>query len=545
MATIKISKNELKKLVKSEEELTEKINLMGTPIESISEEEVEMQIMPNRPDCLSAQGFIRAFKAYLGKEPGLRRYRVNKPEKDYRVRIDPSVANVRPYTACAIVRNIRFDDDKIKEIIDMQEKLHSTIGRNRKKAAIGMYPLEKITLPIKYEARKSSDIKFMPLEADREMNAHQILQHHPAGKEYANLLENYSTYPVFVDAKGKILSMPPIINSHETGKVTEQTKDVFIECSGFDLDILKKILNIIVASLAEMEGKIYQMELDYGKNKLITPDLAPEKMKLSLDNINKILGLSLKEKDLEKLLPKMGHEYSAGRVTIPAWRTDILHEVDIIEDIAIAYGYDNFTPEIPKVATIGEESEESKLESKIAEILIGLGLTETSSYHLIKPEEAQKAGLQKENQIVLENSKTEYKLLRPNLLIPALRIFSENKDNEYPQKIFEIGTVFTKDTKHEFETGVRETDHLLIACSPSNFTELKQILDYLMRMLDIQPILKDSQHPDLIEGRTGSIQLNNKEIGFIGEVHPEVLREWNIKMPIALIELSLNRIFKP
>lgn len=543
MATITISKDELKKFAKTEEELAEKINLMGTPIESISEDGVEIQIMPNRPDCLSAQGLIRALKAYTGKEPGLRKYKINKPEKGYKVKIDSSVARVRPYTVCAIVRDIKFNDNKIKEIIDMQEKLHSTIGRNRKKAAIGIYPLEKIALPIKYEARKPSDIRFTPLESDRELSANQILKHHPAGKEYARLLEEHSTYPIFVDAKGKILSMPPIINSHETGKVTEQTKDVFIECSGFDLVVLQKILNIIITSLAEMEGKVYQMELDYGKNKLITPDLSPEKMKLSLDNTNKLLGLSLKEKDLEKLLPKMGHEYNAGKVTIPAWRADILHEVDLIEDVAIAYGYNNLVPEIPKVATIGEESEQSRLESKIAEILIGLGLTETSSYHLIKPEEAQKAGLSKEGQIALENSKTEYKFLRPNLLIPALRIFSENKDHEYPQKIFEIGTVFTKDTKHEFETGVREREHLLIACSPSNFTELKQILAHLTKMLDIQPILREATNPYLIDGRTGSIYMNDQEIGFIGEVHPEVLRKWNIKMPIALIELSLNRIF--
>lgn len=543
MANIKIPKAELKKLVKADEELIEKISLMGMPVESSNNGEIEIQILPNRPDCLSVQGFLRAFKNYVEKSPEPQKYRVHSPDKNFKVKISKSVEQVRPYTACAIVKKLKFDDEKIKTIIDLQEKLHLTIGRNRKKVAIGIYPLEKITLPITYEAKKPSEIKFRPLEAEKEMTGTEILQRHPTGREYAKLLESYPTYPIFKDAKGSILSMPPIINSHETGKISEQTTDVFIECSGSDLEVLKKTLNIIVTTLADIGGIIYAMELDYEKaNKIITPDLKPEKMKLSLENVNKLLGLSLKEKDLEKLLPKMGHEYKKGHVLVPAWRTDILHEVDLIEDIAIAYGYDNFVPEIPKLATIGEESKESKITEKIAEMLIGLGLIETSSYHLIKADEAEKAKLTEGSRIEVIDSKTEYKILRPNLLIPLLRIFAENKDNEYPQRIFEIGTVFEK--SNSSETGVKETDNLIIASSPGNFTELKQILDYLTRMLNIEYSLKETQQPHLIDGRTGAIILNNRKIGYIGEVHPETLIEWNIKIPLAVLEISLEEIFK-
>ena len=289
---------------------------------------------------------------------------------------------------------------------------------------------------------------------------------------------------------------------------------------------------------ADMGGTIYQMEVVYD-NKVITPDLSPEKVKLSLEHTNKLLGLNLKEKDLETLLPRMGYDYAKGTVMVPAWRVDILHEVDIIEDIAIAYGYDRLIPQIPKVATIGEESEESKLTRKLASILVGLGLLEASTYHLIKEEEAKRAKLGEEK-VETENSKTEYKILRPNLLIPALRIFSENKDNEYPQKIFEIGTVFKKSKLSE--TGIAESEHLLIACSPSNFTDLKQILDYLSKMAGFSYALKEGTHQDLIEGRTGVISIHGKETGFIGEVHPETLQDWNIKMPVTVIEFSLREL---
>lgn len=344
MANIKLNRKEFEKHVKLTKEIEEKISLFGTSLESSGEDEIEIEVYPNRPDLLSLHGFLRAFKAFIGKETGLKKYKVNKPEKDYSVRIDASVKEVRPYTACAIVKGLELNDEKIKEIIDVQEKLHTTIGRNRKKLAIGIYPLEKISLPIRYEARKPEEIFFQPLEFSKEMNARDIILMHPAGKEYSHLLEKFNSYPVFIDSKNKVLSMPPIINSHETGKITEKTKEVFIECSGSDFNALKKTLNIIVAMLADMNGKIFQMTLDYGKEKATTPDLSPSKIKLSAENAGSLLGIKISEKEAEKLLLKMGCEYKNSWVYYPAWRTDIMHEVDIIEDIAIAYGYNNFSP---------------------------------------------------------------------------------------------------------------------------------------------------------------------------------------------------------
>ena len=372
------------------------------------------------------------------------------------------------------------------------------------------------------------------------MTGEEILAKRPAGKEYADIIKNFREYPVFTDSKNAILSMPPIINSNETGQIKEETKSVFIECSGTDFKILKKTLNIIITTLADMGADIYSMELNYGKIKEITPDLAPEKIKISLENTNKLLGLNLKEKDIENFLLRMGYNYKKGKVEIPAWRFDILHEVDIIEDIAIAYGYNNIIPEIPDVSTIAEETKESRIKRKISEILIGLGLLETSSYHLIKAEEPSFSETQK--LIALENSKTEYKYLRPNLLISALRILTENKDADYPQRLFEIGRVFLPDKNSE--TGVEEKENLIIYCSPANFTEMKQILDYLTKILNMKYLLKEFSHKDLLEGRTASILINNKTIGYLGDVHPKTLQNWNIKTPVAVLEISLDEIHR-
>jgi phenylalanyl-tRNA synthetase beta chain len=303
---------------------------------------------------------------------------------------------------------------------------------------------------------------------------------------------------------------------------------------------LQKTLNIIATTLAEMGGEIYQMVLNYEDKKIISPDLTPEKISISLENTNKLLGLNLKESDLPKLLGKMGYDYKNKKVLVPAWRTDVLHEVDIIEDIAIAYGYDNFKPEIPNISTNAEESKENKIISKISEILIGLGLIETSSYHLIKEREAEIMKLK--YKIELEDSKTEYKLLRLDLLIPVLRTFSENKSRDYPQEIFEIGSVFSFDPTEE--TGIKENESLVIALSPANFTKIKQFLHYLFSLLGVEFEIKEFSNSYLIEGRAGEIKINKKSIGYIGEVHPEILRDWGIKMPVAVLEISLEEIFE-
>ena len=491
MASVKFNKKIFEKEIgKLNDEMQQKIALFGTTVENLDDEILELDITPDRPDLLSYQNFRRSFLAFLGKKTGLKNYVVNKPEKNFAVKIDSSVKDVRPYTACAVVKGLKLDNDKIKELIEIQEKIHMTLGRKRKKLAIGIYPLDKIKLPITFKAMEPDKIKFIPLEMDKEMSGLQILQRHATGREYAHLLAGKSQFPVFMDAEGEVLSMPPIINSHKTGKVETSTKEVFIECSGFDYGVLKKCLNILLVSLAEMGGKIYQMDINgSGVKEKLSPNLEPEKMKISLENTNKLLGLKLDEKNLKLLLEKMGHNYipKTKEVEIGCWRTDILHEVDLIEDVAIAYGYDKFIPEIPDISTTGKENYVESIKRKISYILSGLGMLEVSNFHLTtKKDLFSKMGFPEKISglgkgiVEVEGSKTEYNILRKDLTHYLMKIFSENVDSEYPQKIYETGGVFLDSDK-----GILEKENLSVGISPGNFTEVKEILGYLNRMLGV------------------------------------------------------------
>jgi len=543
MANVKFNKSKFEKEIgKLNKVMQEKIALFGMTVENLNDEEIELDITPNRPDLLSYEGFKRAFLGFLGKKVGLKSYKIYPPEKDYEIIVDSSVKEVRPYTACCIVRGLKLDEAKIKELIDMQEKIHSTVGRKRKKLAIGIYPLDKIKLPIRYMALEPDKIKFLPLESQREMNGLEILQNHPTGKEYAHLLAGKMKFPVFIDSNNSVLSMPPIINSENTGRITTKTKDVFIECSGFDFEILNKILVIISTTLAEMKGKIYSMKVN-GK---VVPNFSTQSVKISLENTNSLLGLNLKEKEMKNHLEKMGHNYNKNMIEVAPWRTDILGEVDLIEDVAISYGYNNFIPEIPEISTIGGENSEEVIKKKIADILVGLGLLEVSNYHLTKKEDQlMKMGVLEDREkdvVELVNSKTEYNILRKDLSHYFLKIFSENVDSEYPQKIFEMGRVF----KVEGNLQIIESENLSVGVTPGNFTDAKQILDYLGKNLGISFKVKEQEKVEtyFISGRSADIFLDNKRIGKIGEVHPKILKNWKAKMPVSLFELNLEEIYK-
>jgi phenylalanyl-tRNA synthetase beta chain len=533
-----------KKVGPFNESMQKSITDMGTPVDDFNDSEVSVEIFPNRPDLLSIENISYAINQYNGKSKIIN-FKVNRPEKNYIIKIDKSVKGIRPYTVCAVIKGINFTDEKIKSIIDIQEKLHGSIGRKRKKLAIGVYPLEKINFPITYKADLPDNIKFRPLGSEKIMTAKQILKQHPTGMLYADLLKDKEMYPFFIDSSGEIMSMPPIINSYKTGRITEKTKDIFIECSGNNLYYLNKALNIIVTSLYLMGGKIYGVNvIDKIEKSYITPNLSFEKMLFNISDINKTLGLNLNEKEISRLLSKMGIGFERKKnevfALIPPYRTDILHWIDLAEEIAIAYGYDNFEPILPKISTIAEEDEEAIYRRKISEILSGLGLIETSSFHLNTKKDIKKIYFNMNDFIELEKSKTEKDALRYDLLTNNLQILSENSDSVYPQKIFEVGKVFEKDENEE--TKIKEKDKLVVSIisESANFTEIKQILDYLFKMLDKKyEIENNDEHPAYINGRSGIIKVNDKKIGEIGEIAPRVLKNWKIKMPVVAFEIEI------
>nr|MBA4405071.1 phenylalanine--tRNA ligase subunit beta [Nanoarchaeum sp.] len=532
MPTITLDKEDLLKTIGKkipDEVLKDRIPMIGTALEHIDDDELVVEVFPDRPDMLAAAGFGRALSAFMGIRPGLRKYEVKK--SDFKVKVDSKVNSVRPYVVCAVAKNAVFNEVTIQYLMQVQEKIHTTFGRNRKKLSIGVYDLDKIKFPLVYTT-KPKDFKFVPLEFDKEMKLSEILEDHPKGVDYAHLLKGFKEYPIWLDANNKVLSMPPIINSENT-KVSLNTKNLFVDVTGLDLNACEQALNILITAMADRGFEIHSVDVA-GKS---YPNLGPKKMKVSLDYVNKILGLKLKETDLKPLLAKMGHDYVNGEVIIPCYRADILSEIDIVEDVAVAYGYENFKYEICDFASIGKEDELEVFKNKLANLMVGFGLLETNTYNLAKRIDQTKNMRLTLNLVEIENAlNEEYNVLRYWMLPSLLDVFKNNKHYENPQKIFEIGTVFNPEERSKLG--------MLITHSNVTYTEARQVLDALILSLGLEVTIKSGEHESFIPGRVGKIIVKGKEIGFIGEIHPEVLSNFELETPVVGFELDVNELFK-
>ena len=544
MPTVTLSRDVVESIIGKKlpiNELKERISMLGTDLEHIDDKEIVVEVFPNRPDLLSEQGFARALSSFLGIKTGLRKYATKK--SGFKVIVDQSVT-MRPYTVCAIVKNLSFTDERIREVMQVQEKLSTTHGRNRKKSEYGIYPLEKIKFPITYVAKDPSTVTFQPLGFDKAVLASMVPDHHPKGKAYKHLTADWKEYPFFIDAEDKVLSMIPFTNSHDTGKIDVDTRDVFIECTGIDLHNVSIALNIITTMLADMGGTIYSLEIIYAHRKLTTPNFTPQKMKLNLPYINRLLGLNLTYSEAKKYLERMGYGVEGQNVLIPAYRADILHQCDLLEDIAIAYGYENISEEIPRVATIAEEYPLNRFTTRLIELLVGAGFQETNSFHLLSHDELSKKMNAEAAVVNLKNALVDYGCLRNSILPSLLKVLAQNQHNDYPQNIFEIGTAFHPDKKDVYGITEKNMCGIAMCNEKADFTTIRQVIDAFCRAFDLKCKIHEHIHPSFIEGRTAQAIVGNHALAIFGELHPEVLGNFNLSMPVAAAEIDVDALFE-
>lgn len=540
MPLVSIDKRDLLELLDQpvpDDVLAHSISMMGTDLRQVADT-IEVEIFPDRPDMLSTEGFAMALEGYLKIKTGMPHFSVSRA--GYAASIDEKVARVRPYAVCAIVRDVVLSDGAVKSLMQVQEKLHITHGRNRRKVAIGVHDLDKITFPVTYTTRPT-DFSFVPLEWYAELTLDEILHQHKKGIAYAHLLEGYQEYPLWLDSKDTVLSMPPIINSEDT-KVEPGTQHLFLDVTGYSREALEQALNILVCSLARRGGSIYAVKVTEGGKERWYPDLTSQEMELDLDYVNQRLGLSLSWDEVKELLCRMRYELEDHTVKIPPYRADILHPVDIIEDVAKAYGYHNLEEVIPEISTIGEEDPLEVFSRKVGHLMAAFGLLEVKNYYLTSREFFEKTRITDEL-ISVENAVTaECNVLRSWLLPEMLLTLQSNKQYEYPQNIYEIGKVVTPDSKAPERTA--EELHLAcVICHPrASFTEIKEILKALCVNLGKEFQLEPTEHPAFIPGRCGSICVAECG-GIIGEIHPEVLLAWDLEVPAACFELDLGSIY--
>jgi phenylalanyl-tRNA synthetase beta chain len=507
----------------------------------------------NRADLWSAEGLARGLRCYLGLEKGLRQYNAGKSAVE--VNVNSELFNIRPFICCSVLKGVHLSDIIIRGIMHLQDKLDKTYGRNRQKTSIGIYNFDLISPPIEYTAVKPTDISFVPLGFTEKMGLDEILEKHPKGQEYGYIVKKNPFYPMLLDNEGKVLSFPPIINSNDLGKITEDSRNLLVEVTGTMNKTVLNTLNLVTSALIDQGGKPYSATIHYPSNSeytqqtVITPDFSNGCMQLNVGETNKLLGLKLSAKEISELLLTAGLgiekiKADSVNVLVPFYRIDVMHEVDLIEDVAIAYGYNNIEPLWRELATTGRAKPDQRLINIARDLMVGLGYQEILTYTLTNPESLfDKMKTAKTSLVELANPKVLTMTCLRNWLLPSLMEFlSNNQSVEFPQKIYELGKITLQDETKETKT--RDEEWLCAATSHpnANFTEIKSALEAFTSNFGVEWQIKETTHPSFIEGRVGKIIVAGSEVGVVGEINPAVLEAWKLENPVSAFEVNLQRI---
>ncbi len=525
---------------------------------------IRMELLAVRPDMFDPGGLARVLRGYLSVETGAPEYELEAPA--FRMQIDPAVRKAdsyRPHIACAVLENLQLDADMLKIIMKLQENLHWAIGRDRKHASIGVYDLDRIEPDLTYTVEEPDAFRFVPLgaagtDASHAMSLTKILEEHPKGKAYAHLLKGLARYPVLKDARGRVLSMPPVINSEET-KVSISTKRFFIDVTGLGQRVVERTLNIVVSSLLEsMPGATLRgVELTGPEAGVVrvTPDFAPQEMKLNTSRAARTLGIDITPGQAVDLLRRMRHdaEVLEGEeiaVRVPAYRNDILHEIDLIEDLAIAYGYHQIEPTLVPTFTVGSELPEEAFSARAREMLCGLGFLEVMTLVLTNPEahdDALGRARSEDAVTVAHPVSSEQTMVRTSLLPGLLATFEHNVTHPLPQRVFEVGDIILMDAEAE----TLALEHRRLACGVVDprvgFEDAKAVAEAVLREFGRRWELRPCRGAPFLEGRAAEAWVSDGPEGgqpvralWFGEVHPEVLERFQLQNPAILLEGDLE-----
>lgn len=546
MPVINFSHSDLCELIGEElpkDVIRDRLPMLGADLRFTddSSDEMSFEFFPSRPDLYSVEGVARALRAFLGREPGLRSYAVGEPAVD--LIVDPTVNEVRPYIWSALVEGNDITDPLIRSMMDLQEKLHVTVGRNRRKVAIGIHDYRTVRPPFTYKAVLPDEVSFVPLQGSRSMTPAEILREHEKGVAYAFVLEGKRRYPLIVDSAGEVLSFPPIINGITTA-VTESTRDIFVDCTGTDLNAVKVAVNILTTALAERGGKIRTVRISRDGKQELAPDLSPRKMSISTGEVNRWIGTSLGPEGVAECLRRMGHGATAKGdtvdVLVPAYRADILHPVDLAEDVAIGFGFERFGNVLPRHATFAEEVPIIAYANGVRRVMVGLGYFEVVTLSLSNPREQYHAMNMEEepNAVAVRKPVSEeHVLVRTSLLPSLLAILKKNKHRDLPQRIFEVGDVVRGLRNRKLFSAVA-------IHSRASFTEMKSVVQSILVALGHEPDVEPHDHPSFIPGRCASVSVDGHTVGVFGELSPSTIEAFELKYPVIAFELDLVSLFE-
>jgi phenylalanyl-tRNA synthetase beta chain len=602
MPVVDIDPDELRDLTghdeKSDDDLKDDLFGLGLEFEGETDDGLlQFEFGPDRLDRLSVEGVARSLRYHYGDDRGVRVPDTNDP--DFTFVVDGDVPDERPYVTGAVVRGVDLDDAALESLIQLQEKLHATMGRKRAKGAIGIHDLVAIkgdTLSEESEAPRTSEVAsgqrsrasdgnsitytgiapdgdtFVPLDSDRELTPDEVLNEHATGRTYADLVADYDRYPAIYDELG-LFSFPPVINGRRT-EVSTDSRELLIELTGTDQWTIDRMCAIICYALSARGATIEDVEVEYaggtdaGGRTLRRPDFEVRTKSVTHDRIETMLGVDLDERAVIDLFERSGLDAvvasedgdaaatdesadTAYDVSIPPYRVDVLHPLDLVDDVGRAYGFDELEPRYPDVGTVGGRHERSRLEAATRDVLTGLGFEDLLNFHMTAEGEVYDRMHVAPGTDVLgggdpveitEPYSADYAILRPWALPSLVMVLENNTHRAYPQDLAEVGLVAERDDA--VNTRVAESRHVagVLARTDATYEDAKARLQAICRSFGVELATPPSEHPSFIDGRTASVVIDGERVGVVGELHPAILVEHDLELPVAGFEFELEAL---
>lgn len=555
MAVVEVELEELSRLVGRElsrDEAIDELFSLGVEFEGEGEDGLQFEVVPDRPDRLSVEGLARSLRYQFGDDRGVRA--PNLGESDYKIRVEG--VPERPYIVGAVVRNVDLSGGVLDSVIQLQEKLHATLGRRRSKGAIGVHDLTMVKgNEFVYRDLDPDEDTFVPLEIGgeqaREMTPGEVMDEHPVGKEYARILEGADRVPAIYDDIG-LFSFPPVINGKRT-EVREDSRDLLVEMTGTDEWTVDKMLNILVYAFADRGATVEEVEVEYDDRRTLKPDLSTESKTVTHDRIESMLGVEMSAEDVVDYLERSGMDAAVEErgdetvydVTVPPYRTDVMHPLDVVDDVGRAYGFDDMEPRYPDVSTVGGLSDSTRLENAVRKQLVGLGFQDLLNFVLTSDDNcygAMRRDVPDDALRVANPYSEDYSVVRSWLLPSLVSVLANNTHREYPQNLAEVGFCAVQDDDEN--TGVREETHVsaVVCGSDAGYEEAKSRLASLVEDFDASLETPPTEHPSFIDGRAAEVVIDGEDAGVIGEVHPEILAESEILQPVAAFEFEIDAL---
>ena len=540
MPVIELSYSRLQKLIGkvSKKQISDSLPFLGLDIESEDKDLVRIEYSPNRPDYSTDYGVALGLQGLLGIKTGSVKLTIKK-SKNYSISVKPTVSKIRPFVTGIIAKNGKIDDKTIKQLMTMQEDLHFGIGRKRKKSSIGIHDLDKISFPLIYTTTTKNH-KFIPLNSEKELSISEIIADTETGKDYGHLLGQSSQVPIILDTNQKTVSFPPIINAAVT-TVTTKTKNLFVEVTGINKDDAEDMLSVVATILQSAGFSLEHIQISGAKNS--SPKLKEKTMIVNPSLINQTLGLNLNTSKIIASLKKSRlNAISKGKnivCTIPAYRFDIFGPMDLVEDVALGYGIQNFEPTMSPSQTIGHTNPISLQLKSLNQIIIGLGFLEALNSSLSSKRVLYDMTNRDSKKIisVLDSKSQEHTILRDSILPGLIENLSRNIHESYPQKMFETGSVFN------LHDPISEKINLAVisAHKDANFTEIKSVLQTALKIgFGIQIQTKTTVNSSFEDGHCANIIFNGNVIGIIGEIDSKIIENYKIRVPVVGFEISLS-----